>query len=676
MSYKVIVTLAFSCLACSIDSRAETARVSSFGHYTGYETETFDSYERHSQYVTARDGTQLAVDYFLPTKNGNVVRRRFPAIFQMTPYLRAYLQGGILHHRLNTSPVQAFNPYLELSRNGYAIVVADVRGQGASFGGNNFGIDSAEEARDGYDLIKWLARQPWSNGQVGMLGNSYAAETQFLVASEKPPALKAIFPCHSTFDLYSNAYHPGGLQVAGILEPYNAKLKHLGGIPSENPNEPVSGFVGGIPSEDPNELVEGPEVVPVDGPTGEDLLLRAKKEHARLNASDTSDTFIRQQVSQQFRDQDAVPMIRTESGPQNMGARLKDIQEARIPTYNWGGWNDFSPDSALSWYANGPKPQKVTVGPWTHSPTDMAGDPRSVEDQRLVSIEALRWFDRWLKNIHNGVETEPTVHYAIQIGGHYSARDASHGYTDGKWYWQAAASWPPPLAKPLQFFLSEGPSKSVNSANDGRLLLSASSAAGVDTLVIDSHVTTGPRGRLAHTVGAGALQYPNMAADDERSLTYTTPPLEENLTVVGAPVVTLFLRSTETDAAVIGWLEEVDSTGYSTLVTYGSLKGSHRKLGTPPYKTHSPWPTSLRADVEHEPPLSSGIAVLTFPLLPTGTQFSAGNRIRLTIAGADEGNLEAVSHGGKLAVYRDASHRSSITIPTLISSQGLGPADR
>ena len=147
-------------------------------------------------------------------------------------------------------------------------------------------------------------------------------------------------------------------------------------------------------------------------------------------------------------------------------------------------------------------------------------------------------------------------------------------------------------------------------------------------------------------------------------------------TVVGAPVVTLFLRSTETDAAVIGWLEEVDSTGYSTLVTYGSLKGSHRKLGTPPYKTHSPWPTSLRADVEHEPPLSSGIAVLTFPLLPTGTQFSAGNRIRLTIAGADEGNLEAVSHGGKLAVYRDASHRSSITIPTLISSQGLGPADR
>jgi uncharacterized protein len=152
----------------------------------------FDGFRRTSLYLPMADGVRLAVDLFLPTSAAGLPSTPIPAIFQMTPYNRAELVDELLTHAL--SPYRdaegrdRFNNLAWLCRQGYAICVADVRGQGASFG-HFTGCMTAEEGRDGAAIVAWLAAQTWCNGCVGMLGSSYGASTQFLVAAEKPAAL-------------------------------------------------------------------------------------------------------------------------------------------------------------------------------------------------------------------------------------------------------------------------------------------------------------------------------------------------------------------------------------------------------------------------------------------------------------------------------------------------------
>jgi hypothetical protein len=70
-----------------------------------------------------------------------------------------------------------------------------------------------------YDLVEWAAQQPWSNGNVGMIGISYFAGTQMEAAVERPPHLKATMPIAGTFDLYESATHHG-LMSSGFLTPF------------------------------------------------------------------------------------------------------------------------------------------------------------------------------------------------------------------------------------------------------------------------------------------------------------------------------------------------------------------------------------------------------------------------------------------------------------------------
>ncbi len=83
---------------------------------------------------------------------------------------------------------------------GYTHVIANLRGTGGS--GGTFGFFDGQERRDLYDLVEWVAAQPWCDGNVGMIGISYFAMTQLEAAVERPPHLKAIFPVAVTADLY------------------------------------------------------------------------------------------------------------------------------------------------------------------------------------------------------------------------------------------------------------------------------------------------------------------------------------------------------------------------------------------------------------------------------------------------------------------------------------------
>lgn len=108
---------------------------------------------------------------------------------------------------------------------GYAVVNADLRGAGASDGVG--ALLSDQEGRDVYDLIEWAGVQSWSTGNVGMLGVSYLALSQFKAAALHPPSLKAICPWEGFTDAYCDLFTPGGIAEKGFSRIWVAIVKRV-----------------------------------------------------------------------------------------------------------------------------------------------------------------------------------------------------------------------------------------------------------------------------------------------------------------------------------------------------------------------------------------------------------------------------------------------------------------
>src|SRR6267142_1163477 len=99
---------------------------------------------------------------------------------------------------------------------GYAVVKVDSRGSGKSPG--KLDVNSPAEFRDFHDAIEWAAVQPWSSGRVGLLGISYYAAGQWMIAAERPPHLAAILPWQGTYDFYRDRTRQGGILGSGFLK--------------------------------------------------------------------------------------------------------------------------------------------------------------------------------------------------------------------------------------------------------------------------------------------------------------------------------------------------------------------------------------------------------------------------------------------------------------------------
>src|SRR5262249_1176460 len=98
---------------------------------------------------------------------------------------------------------------------GFAVVNADLRGCGRSDGTAQ--LLSPQEQRDSYDVVQWVSEQPWSDGNVVMLGVSYLAITQYAAAALRPPALRAIVPWEGFTDPYRDFVAPGGIAERGFM---------------------------------------------------------------------------------------------------------------------------------------------------------------------------------------------------------------------------------------------------------------------------------------------------------------------------------------------------------------------------------------------------------------------------------------------------------------------------
>jgi putative CocE/NonD family hydrolase len=162
--------------------------------------------------VPMRDGVRLSVNVFCPDARG-----KFPALLAIGAYGKELQECLIPPQSLYRSAVWDGNieggDTNEIVPRGYVHVIGDLRGTGKSEG-EFFGGMTSQEGRDGHDLVEWIARQPWCDGNVGMVGYSYYGMMQLKTAIEQPPHLKAIFPTHISADTYRElAYHGGVLSL-------------------------------------------------------------------------------------------------------------------------------------------------------------------------------------------------------------------------------------------------------------------------------------------------------------------------------------------------------------------------------------------------------------------------------------------------------------------------------
>jgi putative CocE/NonD family hydrolase len=610
----VMVLLLSLCLLIPVVGNAQEDLVSRLGQYQGYSEPIYNRWVRTSQYVTVRDGTKLAVDIFRPANSsGTPVEEPLPVIWTHDRYQRAFIgfNGNIITQLWG-------EPWLEtVLRHGYVIGVVDVRGGGASYG-TRAGPFTHEETQDAYDITEWFAAQSWSNGKIGMYGRSYLGITQYFAASAAPPHLVAIFPEMAMFDFYSFVY-PGGV------------FRH----------DFVSEWGSGVRMLDTNQAFPN---VPVDEDSNSAMLQEAMAEHlsnADVYALGAGPTY-RNSLTE------SDEMIHIERSP---ATYLEEVKQSGIAAYHLAGWYDIYTRDALLWFNNlePNNPQKLVIGPWNHSASEGLD----------LAAEHLRWYDFWFKGVDNGIMDEPPIHY----------------YTMGappEQAWRMAWQWPLPEEEPTHYYFHGGPSGSVESVNDGLLSLEApTNPNGQDDVTVDYSATTGRATRWTNGYG-GDFGYPDMTTNDEKGLTYTTPPLDTDIELTGHPIVHLWVSSTAADGDFFVYLEEVEDLGSRTpdfrshYITEGTLRASHRTVSTPPFEYLSlPYHRSFAEDIVDIP---TGEPVeLVFDLHPTSNIFDQGHRIRVTITFADRDNTKTpeLSPTPTVSIYRNTDYPSYIVLPVI-----------
>ncbi len=167
-----------------------------------------------------RDGVELNVRVTRPDAPG-----RFPGVMEYHPYRR--LAAALPDWHDEYPPAV---PYL--AEHGYAVVQYDVRGTGGSSGFST-DIYSPDERQDGYDMVGWIAAQPWCSGAVGMIGKSYGAVVQWQVAVQRPPALRAIVVRSANDDVYTGFTNPGGCIRPWMFEYYAPLMNALNFAPPD-----------------------------------------------------------------------------------------------------------------------------------------------------------------------------------------------------------------------------------------------------------------------------------------------------------------------------------------------------------------------------------------------------------------------------------------------------------
>jgi putative CocE/NonD family hydrolase len=539
---------------------------------------------RRSLHIPMRDGVRIAVDVYLP--GGPSPAAPLPTILHQTRYRRG-LQLKDSTREANAGPPFGLMSFLQA---GYAVVITDVRGTGASFGSRITEFSPAE-VRDGWDVLDWIVAQSWSDGNVGSTGISYPGTTAELIGTLGHPALKAVAPLFSIYDFYDDVIRPGGLFLDTFFRQWAALVRGM----DNNTFDPPTGAVTGVR--------------PVDGPNGGPLLAAAIAEHQR-NAS----IYGQAQALETRDDRDATGLSLEEISPH----RLYDTLSRRIPIYNYGGWADGFSGAQIKRFLAQPSPgSRLIMGPWNHGGgwSYYPGKPpaRSQFDQQR---ELLRFFDYHLRGMSTGIEREPPVWY----------------FTTGEDRWKSAAAWPVNTRDTT--FRVHGRRLSDQAPSPEALRY-------VHVLYFDSTTGTGNQSRWNTILGGGAVSYVPRPRGANGHTAWESEPLSADLIITGHPVVTLTAMVPRSATGIFVYLEEVDSAGMGHLVTEGQLDLRHGKVSPAPSGHLRPeaFHSYKRADTT-----AARSAISTaVELLPMSHRFTRGNRIRLVITRADKDHFPVPS---------------------------------
>jgi hypothetical protein len=292
------------------------------------------------------------------------------------------------------------------------------------------------------------------------------------------------------------------------------------------------------------------------------------------------------------------------------------------------------------------------------------------EDEEEVlagfDTERLRFFDRYLKNIPNGIDKEPPILLYVMNGGQWRFEDA----------------WPLERQIVTPYYFGEGNTLSTTRASDGADRYRPD-------FTHDSRYSKNNGNRWLGLMGTVPTELPIRTAKDRQCLTYTTESLESDLEVTGHPLAELWVSSTAGDGDFFVYLEDVDAKGQALLVSEGCLRAGFADLYDNDEMIYSgnteievlpelPWHGYERAQYREAILAGGAIVRLYFDLHPTCWVFKKGHRIRISVACADWPTFrlhEKLSLSNRaddpanivptVTVYRDAEHASRILLPVI-----------
>ncbi|MDZ7632365.1 MAG: CocE/NonD family hydrolase [Gemmatimonadaceae bacterium] len=541
----------------------------------------------HDLMIPVRDGLHMATDVYRPARNGAAVEGRFPVLLNRTPYGKGSL----------AAQAETF------ARHGYVVAVQDMRGRYASEG--KFLKVQPADATDGYDTIEWLAKQPWSNGKVGMWGQSFAAHAQAGAAQLKPPSLSTLV-----------------LNMGGMSNAWDHGVRYRGTY------------------EMGRQLTWAWSQMLADA--------RTPAVKALLTQEKVEDWYARQPMRRGLNPLSLVPEYEgwylDFFEHADYDAFWKDPmvnweehypQTSDIPMIHIGGWYDIFLAGTFRNFVGLGKlksaPQRVLVGPWTHSGNvrPYAGDVSFGAEAAITDFYGafhLRWFDHFLKGAPTGVEREAPVRIFV-MGTGDGHKDAEGRLFHGG-YWRDAQAWPVPGTRMVPFYFH----------GDGSLRTERPRAArGSTTYTFDPQ-------HPVPTIGGGSSARLKDGAYDQREdvrfppsappfmplrsradvLVFQTEPLAEDMTVIGPITVVLHASSNRTDTDFTAKLIDVYPSseawpaGFDMNLTDAIVRGRYR------------------ATRDHAVMLTPGrVYPFTIEPFPTANVFKKGHRIRVDISSSN-----------------------------------------
>ena len=589
--------------------------------------------------VPMRDGVRLATDIYRP-KNAT---GKVATVLVKTPYNFNYWD---VRNRLPADMTAA----LTAIKRGYAYVVQNERGHFFSEG--NYDI-LGPPLTDGYDAIAWISSQPWSNGNVGLIGCSSTAEWQLAVAATAPPGLATFVPQGfgagvgrvGQYYEQGNWYRGGAVQMLFIAWLYGQQNQVRPMFPPNTTQEDLirasryfdlapqmprvdwSQALRHLPVQDIYRALDGPRGVFADSmpvPTGGAMVQRTPNDSAWYR-----------------------------------GGLWHDDMAIDLPGLWLMSWYDVSVGPNLAAYnhvrrtakGDAANQQYAMIAPTLHCAHRRASDSLVVGERFIgdgrYDYDALTfgWFDVFLKGERSRLlDTLPKVRY----------------YTMGKNQWQASETWPPEGAVPMTFHLfSAGNANTLH--GDGTLTRDPPSTDRPDRFTYDPMNPVPSYGGnvccTGNAVQGGAFDQRQM---EERPdvLVYSTEPLAEGMEVSGPIEVTLYVSSDARDTDFTVKLLDVYPDGRA----YNLDETIQRMRYRDGYDQPLAW---MERDRVYE---------VTFQPMTTSNYFDVGHRIRIEVSSSNFPRFDRnLNTGGKNydeaagvvahnAVHHSTRYPSSLTL--------------